>query len=110
MKRVDTQVIQEMTARLAAEFDPEAIILFGSHAWGSPGEESDIDLLVVVSESDVSPARRAIRARRCLRGITVAKDVLVKTSREFEKFAGVRASLEHKIREGGKVLYGRRQG
>ena len=41
------------------EFDPEQIILFGSHAWGTPSEDSDIDLLVIVPDSDARPTQRA---------------------------------------------------
>lgn len=44
--------LDEITARLVAEFDPEAVYLFGSYVWGEPDEDSDLDLLVVVAESD----------------------------------------------------------
>jgi predicted nucleotidyltransferase len=39
--------IEEVAERIVREFDPERIILFGSHAYGTPGPESDVDLLVV---------------------------------------------------------------
>ncbi len=110
MKDIEDSVIQEMVSRVAAEFDPEEVILFGSRAWGEPSEESDVDLMVVVAASDVAPTQRALRARRCLRGISMPKDVLVTTREEFTRRASVRASLERKIRERGKVLYARRQG
>ncbi|MFU8894701.1 MAG: nucleotidyltransferase domain-containing protein, partial [Luteolibacter sp.] len=92
MKPVDEATIREMVSRLAAEFSPEAIILFGSRAWGAPDEESDVDLLVVVSESEARPVHRVLRARRCLRGIPVPKDVIVRTSAEVRKLAAVPAS------------------
>jgi len=41
--------IQELTRRIAEEFHPEKIILFGSHAYGVPKEYSDVDLLVIMS-------------------------------------------------------------
>jgi predicted nucleotidyltransferase len=34
--------------QIAAQFDPERIILFGSHAYGTPNADSDVDLLVVM--------------------------------------------------------------
>lgn len=40
--------IQELTRRIAEEFHPDKIILFGSHAYGVPKENSDIDLLVIM--------------------------------------------------------------
>lgn len=45
---VDRETIRELTARIAREFHPERIILFGSHANGSAGADSDVDLLVVL--------------------------------------------------------------
>jgi predicted nucleotidyltransferase len=38
----------ELSNRIAKEFDPDKIILFGSHAYGTPGEDSDVDLLVIL--------------------------------------------------------------
>jgi predicted nucleotidyltransferase len=40
--------IAELSARIAREFQPERIILFGSYAYGTPTEDSDVDLLVVL--------------------------------------------------------------
>ncbi|MDQ3564448.1 MAG: nucleotidyltransferase domain-containing protein [Pseudomonadota bacterium] len=45
-----------------AEFQPKEVILFGSHAWGTPSEDSDVDVLVIVSASDLTPTERAVRA------------------------------------------------
>lgn len=98
--------IQEITRRLVAEFAPEQIILFGSHAWGHPDQNSDLDLLVVVSESDQPAPRRAARAYRCLREVPVPLDILVKTRQEVERTRHVPASLIHNVLEGGQVLYG----
>ena len=70
-------VIAEMTQRLVQEFAPEQVILFGSHAWGQPNADSDVDLFVVVSNSDETPFQRDLRARRVLRGLDMPKDVLL---------------------------------
>jgi uncharacterized protein len=101
-------VLDEVVNRLVREFDPEAIILFGSWAWGQPDAGSDFDVLVIVAASNEHPARRARRAYRCLGGIGVPVDVLVKTREEVERFRNVKASLEHKIFKEGKLLYERR--
>ncbi|HSN75706.1 MAG TPA: nucleotidyltransferase domain-containing protein [Anaerolineae bacterium] len=45
-----TELIADMTARIARDFDPLRIILFGSHARGDSTPDSDIDLLVVLHE------------------------------------------------------------
>lgn len=41
--------IQAFAERIARNFHPERIILFGSYAWGKPTPDSDVDLLVVLS-------------------------------------------------------------
>ena len=69
------------------------------------GPGSDI-CLVIVSKSDEPPLQRARRARRCLRGVGVPLDILVKTRDEFDYFRPVVASLEHRVAEEGEVLYG----
>lgn len=106
MKTLSQDLLSELTTRLAAEFQPEEVWLFGSHAWGDPDEGSDVDLLVVVRDSDEPPARRAQRAHRCLRGLGVAKDVLVKTRAELERFRRVPSSLEAEILQRGRKIYG----
>lgn len=110
MQKISPSLLREITRRLVDEFQPEEIILFGSHAWGKPDEDSDLDLLVIVPHSDLPPVRRAMRAHRCLQGLNVPKDILVRTRAEVERFRPVRASLEHQILERGKILYERQAG
>lgn len=45
---VDQKTIQNLTERIVREFNPEKVILFGSLAYGSPREDSDVDLLVIL--------------------------------------------------------------
>ncbi|MDP2982273.1 MAG: nucleotidyltransferase domain-containing protein [Candidatus Latescibacter sp.] len=45
---VTMEEIQTFAQLVAEEFHPERIILFGSYAYGSPGPESDVDILVVL--------------------------------------------------------------
>jgi uncharacterized protein len=101
------QLILDITNRLVTEFNPENIYLFGSHVWGTPTADSDLDLLVIVSSSDISASKRSSIAYRCLRDIPYPLDILVKTRKEVEKFSQVSLSLEHQILAQGKCLYGR---
>lgn len=41
-------VIAEMVRRIVARFNPERVIVFGSHTRGTAGPDSDVDLLVVM--------------------------------------------------------------
>ena len=99
-------LLPEMTRRLAAEFAPCQIYLFGSHAWGQPNEDSDIDLFVIVPDSAESRQERGLRARACLQDLRIAKDILVKTQAEVDWANRVHASLESQILECGVKLYG----
>ena len=106
MKTLDSHLLQTATQRLVAEFHPEQIWLYGSHAWGNPHDDSDVDLLVVVSISDETPIRRSQRAHRCLRGLRMPKDVLVETRQEVDRVKGLITSLENVILSRGRRLYG----
>jgi predicted nucleotidyltransferase len=107
MAKIDESLLNEITNRLVQAFQPEQVILFGSHAWGTPHEGSDVDLYVIVAESSERPLQRARRALACLSGLRVAKDVLVRTRAEAEKYRHVYASLESQVFEKGKILYER---
>ena len=85
VKEIPAGLLEEVTARLVEEFDPEALYLFGSHAWGKPTEDSDLDLFVVLSKSDESPAKRGKRAHLSLWGVRAPVDILVRTRREAER-------------------------
>jgi predicted nucleotidyltransferase len=106
VKTLDANLLQTATERLVAEFQPEQIWLFGSHAWGTPTDDSDVDLMVVVSESDERSTRRAQRAYRCLSGVRMAKDVIVATRAEVDRYKHLRASLFHQVLNQGRKLYG----
>jgi len=98
--------IDTAVERLVAEFQPEQVWLFGSHAWGEPDEQSDLDFVVIVPESDERPIKRMQRAARCLVGLGVPNDVIVHTRAEFDRFRDVVSSLTYKIIREGRLLYG----
>lgn len=106
MKKLDRSRLETATQRLVAEFQPEQVWLYGSHAWGSPHDDSDVDLLVVVPHSDETPIRRSQRAHRCLRGLRMPKDVLVETRQEVDRVRERKTFLENLIFTRGRRLYG----
>ena len=52
MKIIPQGLLETAVERLKAEFQPEEIYLFGSHAWGTPTEDSDVDLMVDFNTTD----------------------------------------------------------
>lgn len=106
MNKTNEDLLAEITHRLVNELNPDKIFLFGSQVWGRPGEDSDIDLLVIVPQSNETPTKRATRAYRSLRGVRAPIDVLVHTRAEVERGQRVYASLISEVLERGRVLYG----
>jgi predicted nucleotidyltransferase len=106
VEMLSQQMLEEVTRRIVDAIHPERIILFGSHAWGLPGEDSDIDLLIVLRNSDKPGYRRAREVYRSLRGLKLPVDVVVRTRDEVERGIGVKTSLERKVLEEGRVLHG----
>jgi len=98
-----------MVDRLRKAFDPDRIILFGSHADGRSRSDSDVDLLIIVPEAAEPPHRRAQRAYRCVGAVGVAKDLVVLTRAEFEQQAEVAGTLARQAQATGKVLYEREE-
>src|SRR5213595_347918 len=99
--------IQKYADAIAREFRPKKIILFGSHAYGRPTEDSDVDLMVVM------PRRRGtrrtatdIRMRLGYAGFPM--DLLVWTPERLREWAHAGHGFVRDILERGQVLYERR--
>ncbi len=98
--------INEIILKIAELVKPKRIILFGSYARGNPTEDSDLDLLVIVENSDLPRHKRARTIRQQLRGITdVHRDILVYTQNEIDEWASVKLSFVANVLQDGKVLY-----
>jgi predicted nucleotidyltransferase len=99
-------VLAEVARRLVEAYRPDRIYLFGSVARGDAGPDSDYDLMVVVPDDAPPELQDCGAAYRALRGLGIAKDVLVWTRSEFEKRLHLKASLPATIvvRE-GKLLH-----
>ncbi len=106
MKTIPPGLLEEAVERLKTEFQPEEIYLFGSHAWGTPTDDSDVDLMVIVRDSNERGIQRMQRAHRCLGDLDMSKDVLVPTRAQVDRYKHLRASLFHQVLTQGRKLYG----
>ncbi len=52
MTGIDEALIQHVAQTIVAEFQPRRIILFGSHARGDAGPDSDLDLFIETETSN----------------------------------------------------------
>jgi len=91
---------------IASEFRPEKIILFGSHAYGEPRADSDVDLLVVMP-FEGSPFRQASKILGHVVGAVgvLPMDVLVRTAEQVRERLRIGDSFMREIIERGKVMY-----
>ncbi|MEJ5309217.1 MAG: nucleotidyltransferase domain-containing protein [Anaerolineae bacterium] len=106
---VNDALIREMATVAAQEVQPEAIILFGSYATGQAHPDSDVDLLIIQS-APFGPQRdrrkEMTRLWRALARFMVAKDILVYSRDEVEKWRNSRNHVIARALREGKVLYG----
>ena len=105
--KINKATIRAVAQLIADRFDPEQIILFGSHARGNAGSHSDIDLLVVLKTLDDwpkrgNPIRRAIGVKFML-----PVDVLVTTSDRLAQQRENRYSFVNTALESREILYER---
>jgi predicted nucleotidyltransferase len=99
-------IIRETSEQLRKHLNPEAIWLFGSHARGDAGPDSDLDFLVVVAESAEPRYRRAQRAHGLLSQVAMPKDVIVMKRAEWDRERRVKVSLASTVLGEGRKLYG----
>ncbi len=107
MQDVDGK-IREMVRRIVERFHPQKIILFGSHATGTAGPDSDVDLLVVM-DVDGSRRKRAVEIDLALADVDVPKDVIVVTPEDLQAGRESVGTIIHPAVREGATLYESRQ-
>ena len=105
-KRELQKTIKRMVKRIVERFNPDQVILFGSHARGTAGPDSDVDLLVVMPLGG-SRREKAVEIGVALHGIGVPKDIVVTTPEDFEWRKEIPGTIERPAALEGKILYAR---
>jgi len=98
--------IRKMIRRIVRRFHPERIILFGSHARGEAGPDSDVDLLVVMSITG-SKRKKQLEIGVALHDLRVPTDIIVTTPEEFAWRKEIPGTIERPAALEGTVLYER---
>lgn len=93
---------------VVAYFNPRRIILFGSHARGEAGPDSDFDLLVVVDEDTPDEKLRLEAGYEARRGYRQPVDVVPCRESTFRRRARLPGTLCHTAATEGVVVYERR--
>lgn len=95
--------IRDLADRIACEFKPRRIILFGSHAGGQPRSDSDVDLLVLLPIS-VTPFRAALDILNRI-DPQFAVDLVVRSPEDAEQRYKFGDPLMREAFDKGRVLY-----
>lgn len=98
--------IDAVVKRIAREFDPERIILFGSYAYGHPGPYSDVDLLIVMPTRERTRAKQ-IEIARALSPHPFGMDILVRTPEQVRERIAMGDYFLRDIVTRGRILYER---
>jgi predicted nucleotidyltransferase len=94
--------IRRYARQIAEKFDPEKIILFGSYAYGTPHEWSDVDILVVMPAYD--EIRLSIRITLTVRA-PFSLDLIVRTPDNLRRGLEEEDWFLREIIAKGKVVY-----
>jgi predicted nucleotidyltransferase len=104
--RVSMDAIRNVVKSIAIRFDPEKIILFGSHAYGDPKPCSDVDLLVVM-ETRLTPREQRLEISRALSPHPFGMDIIVRTPSELKRRLALGDFFLREVISKGKALYER---
>jgi uncharacterized protein len=100
---IDADVIDQAARRIVAAAPGARVILFGSHARGEAGPDSDVDLLVV--EPHVADRfGEIVRLQRVLAPLRLPADVVVVSEAHVEEWGEVQSTMLHDALREGRVL------
>ncbi|MBI4687466.1 MAG: nucleotidyltransferase domain-containing protein [Nitrospirae bacterium] len=106
---IDKKLIHSISKKIAENFNPEKIILFGSYARGTQTKDSDIDLLIIM-DSKERPVKRSVAISKACRPKFVSMDIVVRTPEEIKRRLEIGDYFIKGILQKGKVLYARKTG
>ncbi len=105
-KRIPMKAIRAIAKHIAEKFNPEEIILFGSHAYGKPTAWSDVDLLVVM-DTPKGEMDAILEVAESLPDLEFGVDIIVRSRTVLEKRKKLGDWFLRRITKKGKVLYER---
>lgn len=102
---ISQETIQEAIRRLVKAYSPLEIYIYGKYGWGTPDEDDDLNLLVVIESSNEKVYKRGDRAFDTLLSLEIPKNVVIFTKQEFDTFSQDPTSLTHEIKNRGKRCF-----
>jgi predicted nucleotidyltransferase len=97
--------VQAVIKKIVETSNPLSIILFGSYVQGRMDINSDLDILVVVTDKTKNCRQESVRIRKSLRGILMPLDIIVVRKGDLSKFADAPGLIYTSALEEGRVVY-----
>ena len=108
---IDIELLKNDVVKRLKPFRPEKIILFGSYAYGTPNEDSDVDLYIVTNDDFLPQSWRekadiylkfSNKLKDLQKGIPI--DLIVHTKKMYEMFVELNSSFyKHSILKGERI-------
>ena len=105
---IDIEILKHEIVERLKPLNPDKIILFGSYAYGTPNEDSDIDLYVVTKDEFIPKSYREkseihLKVSRALRDLLQKHptDLLTHTKAMHNKFLALNSSFAKEITSKG---------
>jgi predicted nucleotidyltransferase len=104
---LSSELLNAIIAKIACELCPEKVIIFGSYARGTPGPDSDLDILIVMN-SELPRHKRVLNVRALFNPQPCPMDILVYTPQEVQYWNGTINHIITEAFETGIVHYERK--
>lgn len=104
---IELRQIDEIVHRIATNYSPDKIFLFGSYATGNYSENSDLDF-ILVKDTNTPKHKRGLEVRRLFYGLTIPMDFKIYTSTEFNKELSNKYSFLNSAIRDSRLLYERK--
>jgi predicted nucleotidyltransferase len=101
--KVTKSSIRRYAHQIARQFHPNKIILFGSYAYGKPTEDSDVDILVIMSFKGRNPEKATEIWMETRPKFPI--DIMVRKPEEMKKRLAMGDFFLREITEKGEILY-----
>ncbi|MDI6736328.1 MAG: nucleotidyltransferase domain-containing protein [bacterium] len=102
---VTPQKIQTAIEKIIEMSRPRKIILFGSYIRGNTHTNSDLDVMVVMTNEVKNPRKESVKIRRRLKGISMPMDILVVSESILDEMADIPGMIYREIIRNGEVVY-----
>jgi uncharacterized protein len=100
-------LLEHVTKTIVERFRPKRILVFGSHARGEAGPDSDLDLFIEM-DTPRRPPDRSIEISEVFGLRSWPMDIVVYTPEEVRRLRHINGTLLSVIEKEGKVLYEQR--